>query len=109
MTPEQKYDVQFGLDWATKHIQAIEQGSEPFEEQQRQMEYQLFLLLCDVVHALPQAMREQAQACIQARQRVHDAKLAQWEQEDAAREAQRVARQAQKETSPECLQAADSL
>jgi hypothetical protein len=109
MTPEQKYDVQFGLDWATNHIQAIEQGPEPFTEQQRLIECQLLLLLHDVVHALPQAMREQAQACIQARERVQHAKFAQWKQEDDAWKARQAARQAQKETSPECLQAVDSL
>lgn len=102
MLPSHKATIQFGLDWATSHIQNIEASSEDLHEKRRQIEWQLVMLLDDLVLALPKAMRQQAQACLEAERRTRNAILA----ADDARHAQQ---RAQKEASPSCLPASDSL
>lgn len=98
----QKNSIQTGLNWATKHIQEIEASPNDLHWKQERIEWQLVLLLDDVVLALPKAMREQAQACIDANKRIHKTILADID-------AHLAERKAQKEASPQCLQAQDSL
>lgn len=97
-----KDTVQHALNWATTHIQEIETGTNDLHWKEDRIAWQLLMLLDDVVLALPNAMREQAQACIEAHKRIRETILA----EIDARIAER---NAQKEASPTSLAAVDSL
>ena len=88
--------MQFGLEWARARIQAIESGAIDLHEKKTRVEWQLVLLLEDVVNALPKAMRQQARACIDAHKRLEEAIF----EEIAARNA---AWQAHKKTSSPSL------
>jgi hypothetical protein len=100
MTNEQKQRVQFGIDYAAKKVQEIETGNDNLYEKWHQMDRQLLMMLDDVVEALPKAYREQAKACLAVRDRVRDARYAEIDASIAA---------LQKEASPLCLAAVDSL
>jgi hypothetical protein len=102
MTNEQRNSLLFGLEWATTHIQAIDAGADDLYKKADRMDVQLLLLLKNVIQALPQDLRQQAQACINVRERVSDAILARIDEHLAQWETQ-------KEASPSCLQASDSL
>lgn len=101
MTNEQKLTIQHSLTWATTRIQEIESSSENVHEKRKQIDWQLLLLLDDVVEALPQALREQAQACLKARDRMSKAI---WDESEAFLAKQRT----QKEASPHSLTTTDS-
>lgn len=94
-----KETIRFGLDWATTHIQEIESSTDDLHRKQKRIEWQLLLLLNDVVLALPRAMREQAQACIQAERRLTQEILDEMDPLPPIPE----------KASPECLPAPDSL
>ena len=102
MQTHHKKHVQDGLDWATSHIQNIVESSEELHTKAMHIEWQLLMLLDDVVLALPKAMREQAQMCLTLYERIKKAHLAEID-------ARLAERKAQQKTSPECLPASDSL
>jgi len=104
MTNEQKEQVQFGIDYATKKIQAIEAGSDDLHEKWKLMDRQLLMMLEDMIEALPKALREQAQVCLDTRNRTRDARYAEIDASLAATLAP-----LEKEASPLCLAAVDSL
>lgn len=96
MTNEQKQTVQFALDWAKSHIQEIEAGPEDNYWKVDHMEWQLVLLLEDVVKALPPKMYAQAQACLDQHKRLREAIIADID-------AQYSVPQDQQKTSPSSL------
>ncbi|HEY0754252.1 MAG TPA: hypothetical protein VGD98_09840 [Ktedonobacteraceae bacterium] len=117
MQTSSKETVQRGLDWATSNIQEIAASSQELFKKSDLIEIQLLMLLDDVVLALPQAMREQAQTCLATYEQVRkecmtqiDAHIAEWRARQEARlENLEESRNAQKEASPSSLQAVDSL
>lgn len=91
--------AQFGLEYAQEHIQQIEAGSETLHVKVERIEYQLVMLLEDLINVLPPAFRAQAHACYATRNRLREAFYADL----------RVQFPAQHKTSPESLAATDSF
>lgn len=100
MTTEQKEQIQFGIDFAMKHIQEIEASSDDLCTQIARVEFQLVLLLDDVVEALPKALRVQAQACIQAKNQLRNTLMREIDSQIAKKKTQ-------KEASPLSANSAD--
>ncbi len=91
MTNEQHEHIQFGLDWAKAHIQDIEAGPHDLSTQLHEIEFELVLLLDDVIEALPAPLRVQAQVCRKAYKRVRDARMAEVDTHIAQLKAQKEA------------------
>lgn len=104
MTKEEKARVQWGIDYAEKHIKKIEASSKPLWEKYQEIGSQLTMMLDDVVEALPKAMRKQVKDCLAMRKAILDTDLA----ESHARLQTRFA-ESQQKASPSCLPTEDSL
>ncbi|MGH2508486.1 MAG: hypothetical protein ACRDHZ_13965 [Ktedonobacteraceae bacterium] len=100
MTSEQKIEMQISIDVIKKRIQAIEASPCDFEQQIRQIDFELVLLLDHLVNTLPKPLRLQAQTCMQARKSVRDAQMLRIQAEIAHLNAQ-------KEASPNSLTTTD--
>lgn len=100
MNASQKYSVEFGIMYATRKIQEIEAGTETVYEKWHAIDRQLLMMLDDIVKGLPNAYRARANACLEARKRVRQA----LDDENRA-----YMEALNKETSPVCLPAQDSL
>jgi hypothetical protein len=96
-----KEQAQFGINWAKAHIQEIEESNTDIGSKIDRVEFQLVLMLYDLVGVLPGAFRSQVQSCLDARDSLRDAYYLANKALDAAI--------AQKEASPLCLPASDSL
>ena len=96
MTKEEKAQAQFGITYAMKHIHTIEESAVSEREKAELINVQLLMMLDDVICGLPKALRAQAQACIDVRYHLLSTAIARLYPP-------------QKEASPECLAASDSL
>lgn len=99
MTNQQKWQVQFGIDYAMKRILEIEAGDDDLHDKWDRMDNQLLLLLDDLVAVVPRPWRAQVQACLDRRNRIREARY----------EEMGLPVFEQQKTSPECLAASDSF
>jgi len=101
MTKDQKDKAQTAIRVTQSMLQHIMSGqyelARDLREQRQCVDWQLCLLLCGLLPTLPQDVRAQVQACYDLREQV-------W-----STEYMNAYHAAQKEASPSCLAASDSL